>query len=166
MPEIRDITDPTEFIPEPSTPWWIWALVALGVLLLLLALWLIIRHKKSTSSRHTLLDEARAKLSELRSQSAKLSPEHIATKTSIIIRNYLETAFNDPAIFETNEEFTLRTNALKALHPDTKMQITHHLQQLSELKYEPHTDSASANQRACSLIDEADKLLAHIELHP
>lgn len=166
MPKIRDITDPTEFIPEPTTPWWIWALVAIGVLLLIILAMVIIAKSKTRRAQRSCLDEARALLADLKKQATRLPPEEIATKTSGIIRQYLETAFDDPAIFETNEEFKLRTTALETLHPEIKTQITRHLEQLSELKYEPHPDSTAASTRADTLIDEADELLAQIEFHP
>lgn len=166
MPEIRDITEPTEFIPEPSTPWWIWALAIAGGLLLVATIYFIVRKNKPLRIRRTLLDKARAKLSALREQSSTLPPETLATRTSIIIRHYLEAAFEDPALFETNEEFSLRPTALEALHPDTRQQITDHLHRLSQLKYAPNQDPDAASGRAATLIDEAGDLLAHIELHP
>ena len=166
MPEIRDITDPTEFIPEPSTPWWVWGLIACGVLLIAGIIVIIVRKRKPAKARRSLLDKARTKLAKLRKQAESLPPHTIATRTSMVIRHYLETAFDDPALFETNEEFTLRPNALEALHPDARQQVTDHLQDLSHLKYEPNKDQASSTERALQLIGDAEKLLAHIELHP
>ncbi|MFK7910058.1 MAG: hypothetical protein AB8F34_05585 [Akkermansiaceae bacterium] len=166
MPEIRDITDPTEFIPEPTTPWWIWALVAFGILALIALIVLLIRKNKPKRARKTLLDKARARLEALKQEAPNLAPETVATRTSMIIRLYLESAFEDPALFETDEEFTLRPNALKALHPDTRSKITDHLKQLTNLKYEPNTAQDIANQKATGLIDEAGEILAVIELHP
>lgn len=166
MPDIRDITDPSEFIPEPATPWWVWALVACGAVLLIVAVILIIRKRKPARSRRTHLDEARAKLAALRHDAAKLPPETVATRASIIIRSYLESAFEDPALFETSEEFTLRQDALQNLHPGTRTQITQHLQQLSDLKYEPNTSNETARSRVTGLVGEAEELLAQIELHP
>jgi hypothetical protein len=166
LPKIRDITDPTEFIPEPTTPWWIWSLVATAVLLIVVVTILLIRKHRGKCARRTDLDEARARLVALKERAVNLSPEEIATKTSIIIRHYLEAAFDDPAIFETKEEFTLRTTALPSLEAETRSAIVHHLQQLSELKYEPHANSTAAITRANTLIDEAEQLLAHIDLQP
>ncbi len=141
-------------------------LVATGIILIILATWFFVRKGTPARKRQSLLEKARAKLTELKKQSDNLTPETIATRISIIVRQYLETAFEDPALFETNEEFTLRPRALEKLHPDTRQPITDHLQRLSELKYEPQDDSDTANASAASLIDEADKLLSLVELHP
>ena len=83
----------------------------------------IVRKRKTNQTRRDLLDKARAKLSELKDQSASLKPEMNATRISVILRQYLEAAFEDPALFETNEEFTLRPTALERIHPDVRPQI-------------------------------------------
>ena len=166
MPDIRDITDPTEFIPEPTTPLWIWALVAASVVTTILLICFIVRKRKTNQTRRDLLDKARAKLSELKDQSASLKPEMIATRISVILRQYLEAAFEDPALFETNEEFTLRPTALERIHPDVRPQITSNLEQLSELKYEPNKDHDTAHTIVLLLISDAQKILAHSKIHP
>ncbi|MBK1853514.1 hypothetical protein JO972_00930 [Verrucomicrobiaceae bacterium 5K15] len=160
MPPIEDITPPGEFLPEPNTPWWLWALVGIGVLMILaLVAWLIFKPNPA-KTRANLLDDARASLHKLKEESPKLPPHVTATRISLIIRRYLEAAFKDPALFETNEEFTLRHDALNKLHPDSREPVTAHLSQLSQLKYAP-VHSAEPVQ----LIEEAEELLANIEIN-
>ena len=166
MPEIRDIIEPSEFIPEPTTPWWIWAL-AISVGLILITLIILLNQKnKPHKTRKTLLEKARSELSRLKKKSSELSTEKLATQISMVIRRYLEAAFEDPALFETNEEFTLRANALGTLHPDTRTQITDYLQQLSHFKYSPSKNTETIKDQAASLLTGAEDLLAHIELQP
>jgi len=160
MPEIKDITPPGEFLPEPSTPWWLWALAGLGVLMLIaIVIWFICKPSPA-KKRANLLDEARARLSHLKEESPALAPHVTATRISLIIRRYLEAAFKDPALFETNEEFTLRPDALEKLHEDSRAPVTDHLTRLSQLKYAPVNSSEPAD-----LIDEAEELLANIEIN-
>ena len=160
MPDFYDIAEPEGFLPDPSTPWWLWLLIGLGSLLLLAALYFIFKKSKSAKQHITQLDQARNQLAQLRKKHDTLPPHIIAIQISLIIRRYLATAFDDPALFETNEEFTLRQSALIQLHPDSREPITRHLTALSQLKYAPK-ESANAEQ----LIDDADAILAHIEIN-
>ncbi len=159
-PEIHDITPPGDFLPDPTTPWWIWAIVVISLLtaITLITLWLC--KTKTNKLKISLLDDARTRLAEIREQAPTLPSHTIATQTSLVIRHYLETAFKDPAIFETNEELTLRPKALQKLHPDSREPTKHYLTRLSALKYSPTHETAT-----CTLIDEAENLLAHIEIN-
>ena len=159
-PNIHDITAPGEFLPEPTTPWWVWALVATGVIAATILVILRLRHPHPNKQRANLLEETYARLAKLKKESPTLALEEIATKASLIIRRYLEIAFHDPALFETNEEFTLRPHALEKIHPDCREPITSYLTNLSQLKYAP-----SQSDRPQAIIDGAEDLLAQLELH-
>ena len=135
-------------------------LVALATLLALALAYFIFRKSRSTKRRTTLLDHARVRLEKLRADAPNLPPHVTATRISLIIRQYLEAAFNDPALFETNEEFTLRESALAQLHPDSREPVTQHLTVLSQLKYAP-TGTTDTDQ----LITEAESIIANIEIN-
>ena len=161
-PKIHDIYPPGEFLPEPdpSTPWWLWALVVLGSLLIIGSIFFFLRKPSSTKQLATYLDEARSKLAKLTKEAETLEPHIIATRISLIVRRYLEAAFKDTALFETNEEFTLRPHALEKLHPDSRELVKDYLKKLSNLKYTP-----SGIDDTSQLIHEAEGLFANIELH-
>ncbi len=161
---IHDITEPAEFLPEPTAFWqtWpFWLIVGLLILLILTVLYLLLKKRSPSQQRKTLLDKARKKLEKLKSEAPGLPAATTATRISLIIRRYLEEAFDDTALFETNEEFTLRPHALERLHPDSRQPVTDYLVALSELKYSPTPDCDTS-----PLIDKANELLAHIELNP
>lgn len=160
MPPIEDITDPSEFLPSPATPWWLWTLAGLGVLLLIaLVVWIVCK-PSAAKQRASLLDDARAKLNQLKEEAPNQAPHVTATQISLIIRYYLTAAFKDPALFETNEEFTLRPHALEKLHEDSRAPVADHLTRLSQLKYAPVNSSEPVE-----LIHEAEELLAKIEIN-
>ena len=159
-PKIHDITAPGDFLPEPTTPWWIWAFAGTLLLALIIGLTVWSLRPNPAKQRATILEEARARLKKLREESSTLAPHVTATRTSMIIRRYLEAAFKDPALFETNEEFTLRPGALGKIHPSCRDQVKDYLTKLSELKYAP-----SYTEETDNLIDEADELLALIEVN-
>jgi len=161
MSDFYDITDPGKFLPEPNTPWWWWLLVGLGTLLGLGLIYYIFKKSTAAKQRATLLDNARARLQKLRKEAPDLPPQVTATRISLIIRRYLEAAFNETALFETNEEFTLRESALAQLHPDSRAPITDHLTTLSQLKYAPNTITINPD----TLITDAENILANIEIN-
>lgn len=160
MSDFYDITDPGEFLPEPTTPWWIWLLIGLAAILAVGGVYFVIQKLKTTRLQATQLDKARRQLDKLRKEARDLPPHVTATRISLIIRRYLAIAFNEPALFETNEEFTLRESALTQLHPDSRQPITQHLTTLSTLKYAP-TGTANTDQ----LITDAENILANIEIN-
>jgi hypothetical protein len=100
-------------------------------------------------------------LEKLKTEASEHEPQTIATRISLIIRQYLEAAFDDPALFETNEEFTLRPHALAKLHPDSRKPVTDHLGVLSQLKYAPAVNV----EHLSDLIDQAAGILANIEFN-
>ena len=132
-----------------------------GIAVILASLYFIFRKHASSQQRKTLLDKARARLEKLKTETSELPAHTTATRISLIIRQYLEAAFDDPALFETNEEFTLRPHALKQLHPDSRIPVTTHLTELSQLKYAPDGQA----DIVVSLIDQAEKILTNIEFN-
>lgn len=165
MPDIHDITDPGAFIPEPSTPWWVWVALVLSIILLLAATYWIykIRTAKKLYEKPSI-DSARDEIKNLRNMAEEMEPHTAATELSLIVRRYLAGAFSDPALFETNEEFTLRQTALDKIPAKSRDLVTQHLSELSQLKYSPATGT-SISETVTQHIDQADELLSHIELH-
>ncbi|MDC0087933.1 DUF4381 domain-containing protein [Akkermansiaceae bacterium] len=165
MPDIRDITDPGSFIPEPVTPWWMWLIVALGLILLIGAIYWIYKARTSKAfQQKPSIDKARDEIQKLRDNADDMEPHTAATELSLIVRRYLAGAFSDPALFETNEEFTLRQSALPSLHTESRELVTQHLSKLSQLKYSPVTES-NISENITEHIDQANELLSHIESH-
>jgi Tfp pilus assembly protein PilN len=161
-PPIHDITDPGEFLPGPPPLWqsWeFWLIVMVALSLVSFILFFILRKKAHAKPGQTLLEQARARLDKLKAESSILEPQTTAVSVSLIIRQYLEAVFKDPALFETNEEFTLRPNALEKLHPDCRQAVSKHLAALSELKYFPSAE----HDHILDLINQAAHILTQIE---
>lgn len=161
-PPIHDITDPGEFLPGPPPLWhlwWFWLTVIVAFSLVSLILFFILRKKPQAKPELTLLEQAKSRLDKLKAESSILEPQTSAVRISLIIRQYLEAAFEDPALFETNEEFTLRPDALEKLHPDCRQAVSKHLAALSELKYFP----SGEHDHILDLINQAAHILAQIE---
>ena len=137
-----------------------WVLAGIFLAILLIGTYFIFRKSQSTRLKATLLDKARQKLQKLR-ENTTLAPHVVAIRISLIIRRYLAIAFEDPALFETNEEFTLRETALAQLPPDSRQPVIDHLHTLSQIKYAPDDSAISTDV----LIDAAESLLANLEVN-
>ena len=160
-PPIHDIADPAPFLPGPPAiwlAWWFWLALVAGIALLALGIGYARRKKSASLREQTLMDDARKRLAAIKATSGSISPESAATRISLVLRQYLEAAYDDPALFETNEEFILRPHSLAKIHRDSRKPVTEHLEQLCELKYFPGSDKAQIT----SLIDRTDDLLLSI----
>jgi len=128
--------------------------------LILIGIFLIFRRAKAKRLQFTQLDQVRQQLEELRKETTL--PAHVtALRISLIIRRYLAHAFEDPVLFETDEEFTLRETALTLLHPDSQRPVTDYLHTLSQIKYAPANSPVDTDQ----LITDAESLLRNLEIN-
>ena len=140
-------------IPKSETPW-LW--IALGVALLLaLIVWLIIRHikraKDPANIREAAFKDAIVALDAIPHGNAHIA----ALESSMILRKYLSITAEDPALFETHEEFVSRHDALNKFPQNTREETAAIFKRLVTLKYAP--DPAIAN--ASDIIGDARRLL-------
>lgn len=161
-PDIHDITSPEEFLLGQPPLWqspWFWVLVITGILLMGFVLRKFTRQKTNQKKRKQLLEKATEALSALKAEIDSLKPQTSAVRISLIMRQYLEAAFEDPALFETDEELTLRPHALAQLQHDCRTAVIDHLHKLTQLKY------VEAGQQGpiLELIDQAIEVLHMIE---
>lgn len=132
------------------------AAIAVILLLLLLLLWLLLKKRKPASTN--LLALRKAAFNEARSDLENITPtssRETAVLTSLILRKYLSTAANDPALFETHEEFISRHDSLQALTPETRSAVESGFTRLASLKYAPEIPAADP----ADVIADARKLL-------
>ena len=161
-PDIHDITSPEEFLLGQPPLWqspWFWVLVITGILLMGFVLRKLTRQKTSQKKRQHLLDTATEALSALKAEIDSLQPQTSAVRISLIMRQYLEAAFEDPALFETDEELTLRPHALSQLQHNCRTAVIDHLHKLTQLKYV----AAGQQDPILELIDQAIEVLHMIE---
>jgi hypothetical protein len=158
--------DPTQLeLMEPASPealvptyeLWPWLTAAAIVLILILILlWLLLKKRKPASTnllalRYAAFNEAKTALENITPTNCR----ETAVLTSLILRKYLSTAANDPALFETHEEFISRQDSLQALTPETRSAVETGFTRLASLKYAPEIPSADP----ADVIADARKLL-------
>lgn len=148
--------------PEPMLPEFDWVswLPWLGILLLLVALVALIIRKLTRPKPIPVnrAAEAYEKAVQSLSQCSPASAHQAAIDASLILRRYLADAIQDPALFETHEEFIARYHALSSLEEGTLQQLADTFTQLAALKYRLRDSDAEA----ASIIDQSRSLLKTI----
>lgn len=158
---LHDIPSPDPLLPSLSPPWWIWLL--LGSLLAGAACALIqflSRHSSTPSSSDNCFRDSCEALEEFRPILGELSIAEVATKTSLILRHYLALALEEPALYETHEEFLLRSDALQKLPRGARERLAPLLSELATAKYAPSRIDPSASKR---IVDDSLRTLQGIE---
>ena len=143
--ELMEPASPDLLIPDYGL--WPWFAVAAAILaIIILAAWLFLRKKKSAIDPLTLRNAAFAEAIAALAGTTTDSAREAAVQSSLILRRYLSAAANDPALFETHEEFISRHDALQALTPETRATTGHVFARLAALKYAPEIPDASSTE--------------------
>ena len=143
--ELMEPAHPEALIPDSLLdPWMIPAAVAL---LLMLTLWIILwkRIKPAPDPlaiRKVAYQEAADGLDKITTAHAR----DAAVLASLILRKYLSIAANDPALFETHEEFISRHDSLDALMLDARHAAEAGFDRLASLKYAADAPNAGPQE--------------------
>lgn len=116
----------------------LWCLVLPGAVLLLVIFlgYLFLRKSKIQDPNEAKLLAYQDALAELGKLDVSLGKENVII-VSLVLRQYLAKAMNEPALYETHEEFIGRHDAIKNLSEDLKMEITDYFSKLAAIKYGP-----------------------------
>jgi hypothetical protein len=158
--ELMEPASPEALIPSYELWPWLTAAAVLFTLLLIL-LCILLKKRKPTAInlmalRKAAFDDAKATLESITPTTCR----ETAIITSLILRKYLSTAANDPALFETHEEFISRHDSLQALTTESRAAAEAAFTRLASLKY---AEEIPADHPA-EVITDARKLLE--TLHP
>lgn len=133
IPVLEDGPPAEALEPTGISAWLLWGGI-IGVLLAVtLAAYFIQRAKRNRPQGPTAEEIAMQKLSELRNR-------HPDTRTcslelSLILREYLTGKMQDPALYETHEEFSQRLDALASIPAECQYSVRTLLEKSAELKY-------------------------------
>lgn len=105
----------------------------IAALIIGLIVWLLLRRKRKTAPPPSLLDNALAALSSLEESGATL--RECSLRVSMILRTYLAGQTQDPALYETHEEFSRRMDSLATVPLACREQTRELLESLAEYKY-------------------------------
>ncbi len=117
---------------------WVWIIVLITLIIIGLKVYLYIRRKKlARAAIITPAQIAAREINELCASHPTL--KHAAVGFSLILRKYLVGETEDPALYETQQEFNRRANALTALPEHLQAPTRDLLDRMATLKYEPNT---------------------------
>jgi hypothetical protein len=134
--ELADSRDAMNLIPnwEPDF-WWI---AAIAILLLLL--WFsgryLLRKKKVFDPLKARREAFQQALAGIGTLDESLGKENVIM-VSLVIRKYLAQSLNEPALYETHEEFIGRHDAIDGLNEELKAMIQAYFSELAAMKYGP-----------------------------
>lgn len=134
--ELVESRDAIELVPrwEPQA-WWYFA--AAGLILAVVLLVVMLRRKKEAVDPHR---EKREAYIEAKKDLAKTDAGELrdtAVLVSVILRRYLARSMQEPALFETQEEFVSRHDALRDLPEDVRQSVAEFFAKLAGVKYAP-----------------------------
>lgn len=160
--QLHDIADPRPLLPGIHVPLWFWICLAviLAALLTAVGLFLLRRRPEAGPPEPDSYSESRRALERLRDSLSGRSLAEVATEASLIMRHYLASALQEPALYETHEEFLLRADALDGLPAGARERLAPLLDRLAEAKYSP---SAPDRQSAAGLVDASLEVLQGLE---
>jgi hypothetical protein len=152
--ELNEPVAPEALLPRDYTRvgWASAALVALVLLLIWLIRW---QRRRGLANplivRNLAYKEAVRALDQVAAPHARAA----AVQTSMILRKYLSVAANDPALFETHEEFIARNDALNSLTEFARAACASGFERLASFKYAPEVPALEAP----AVVSEARELL-------
>ncbi len=138
--ELVETRDALDLVPtwEPQA-WWFFAAAALGVLVLLLVHLFKSRKRGEDPDREKreAYKEAKADFKGYEGTNFR----EAAAWVSLVLRRYLVRSMQEPALFETHEEFVGRHDGLKDLPEDVRADVAVFFTKLAALKYAPEEGS-------------------------
>ena len=141
--ELRDAAPPDGLIPGHSLGWW-WAMGAAAIVAAILLAWWLKRRKPAAPHPTKIRQQAWQEADKALAQISANDPRDAAVQSSLIVRKYLSLAAQDPALFETHEEFIARHDSLTALTPAARAAASDGFARLAALKYAPVPPDADA----------------------
>ncbi|MBR3902687.1 MAG: hypothetical protein IKJ29_03400 [Akkermansia sp.] len=136
-----------------------WVCAILIPLACLAAWWLYRRNQKAAAPLITPVQEALRALDELDSQLPPM--RECALRLSMILRSFLAGQTQDPALYETHEEFSQRMDSLAGVPVSCQLETRDLLEHLAEFKYAGET--AHDVTRVHGLVERARQLVSSID---
>jgi hypothetical protein len=159
--DLAESHDAMDLVPNWQVEWWHIAIPAAVLVILILLGYLFLRKSKiqdPTEAKRLAYQDA---LTELQKLNASIGKENVII-VSLVLRQYLAKAMNEPALYETHEEFIGRHDAIKNLSEDLKLEITDYFSKLAAIKYGPNegvvVDVETFKQGAINFLERIHKV--------
>jgi len=134
--ELAESRDAIDLVPTWDPQLW-WVLAAVAVIAALVLLVAILLRRKPVVDASKEKREAYLEAKAALSGDEVTEPRESAIRVSMILRRYLARSMNEPALFETHEEFIARHDGLKDLPDALKSEVGDFFSKLAADKYAP-----------------------------
>ncbi len=157
---LNDISTSHEVLGPPIIPGWIIVLASILILSLGYLIYWFSKRKRSPQAPPPpfTLKEALHELTGIEKQT--LSSNEQATEISLLMRRFLMIHFEDPALYETHEEYLKRGHGLEHLPKASHQQLSDYLSELASIKYHGPTDDPS---QIHSLFEQTESLMLALD---
>lgn len=162
IPELIPALEPdipaAQFAETPLWPYLVAGAVALlaGALLLV---WLLLRRRqRRLPLPKTPVEVALETLAAIGEELPAL--RECSLRVSLALRTFLAGQMQDPALFETHEEFSRRMDSLAAVPAACREKTARLLDELAQMKYTPQQQTDPLRSRA--MVEEAQQLVNDI----
>ena len=159
IPELEQDIPADQFMVQNFWEPFIWVSAIVIPLAALAAWWYYRRRRTATAPGITPLQEALASLQELENELPAM--RECALRLSMVLRSYLAGQTQDPALYETHEEFSQRMDSLENVPQSCQCETRDLLEQLAEYKYAGETEHDAT--RARNLVETARQLVCRID---
>jgi heme exporter protein D len=143
--ELIESRDTIDLVPhwEPQV-WWYFA--AAGLVIVIVLLVMVLGRKRAVGDAHKEKREAYIEAKKDFEKTQAVGVRETAVRVSVILRRYLARSMQEPALYESHEEFVSRHDALKDLPEDVRQSVAVFFARLAELKYAPEPPLAEPPQ--------------------
>lgn len=132
--ELVESRDALDLVPQREIPVW-WFILGLVCLLVITSAVIVSRKRKKPLDPLAREREAYLKAKEAFGALGTQGVRDTAVSVSRILRRYLADAEDEPALYETHEEFISRHDVLKDFPDELKAETGIFFSQLAEVKY-------------------------------
>lgn len=137
--ELAESHDAMDLVPTWELEWWWIALPVVVLILLIVLVCFLLKKSKEQGPNQAKREAYHQAITELARLDASLGKENVIM-VSLVMRKYLAKCMNEPALYETHEEFIGRHDAIKDLNDALKADIAGYFSELAAIKYGPNQD--------------------------
>jgi hypothetical protein len=131
--EFHDISPPVNYSLVPI--WAIFALAFVGLAVLGLLIWMVVRRQKPTARAKSPRERALEALGRIQDQIASLDPYRFSIRVSDILRHYVTEQYDLPVTRQTSVEFLERLRKVSPFSEDEKALLEDFLNRCDLIKF-------------------------------
>ena len=154
--ELAESWDAMDLVPNWELEWWWIAIAGFALIFFILLAYFIFRKTKAFDPTKAKREAYQEALTELEKIDDSLGKDNVIL-VSLVIRKYLAKSMNEPALYETHEEFIGRHDAIHDLDEELKFKITNYFSELAAMKYGPVEEQfiglTTLKQKAMNLLE-------------